>query len=105
MNKECNLLGVWENAHTFQFLLPQMNTFQGIFVQHRADYHRVTMERNGERVKDQEGHWQVCRSKRHPVSVCVIQGVQQELPQEMQPRNCKVLMCVAQIPHPHTSLW
>lgn len=44
MNKECNLLGAGENVHTFQFLLPN-EYLSGIFVQHRADHHGVTMEK------------------------------------------------------------
>lgn len=103
MNKECNLLGVRENAHTFQFLLPQMDTCQVFLCSAEQIITELLWKRNGGSVKDQEGHWQVCRSQRHSLSVCVIQGVQQELLQEMQLSNCEVLVCVAVCAE--TSLW
>lgn len=55
MNKECNLLGVQENAETFEFLLPQMNPSQVRLSSTEWIITKLLWKRNGGRVDDQEG--------------------------------------------------
>lgn len=78
----------------FNFSCP-MNICQVFLCSTEQITTELVWKRSRGRVKAQEGLWQVCRSKRHPVCACVIGGVQQELLQETQLSNCKVLLCVA----------